>query len=392
MPDEGLTEHLNRLRTQAGNPSVRDLARLTERREPGRAMSRSTIQDKLSGKNLPRMWQTLAFVRACSDYAVSIGITLPNTDTDEQVWRERTQAAWTQAPLPAADAATAPEDAAVPEEVTASPRPAPETMPETDSPTSRLDPLMSAGLHDMVELLQASQGQPTAKWLPTLAEALREAGMSNAQFLQAASKEQPQEVTQSILGLAWSGEDQALNRLIALTAVNQSPESIPIILASLRRNGGQSGVGNEAADQLVSAISGKFPGSLYFPVSRYREIVYALRRATMENDITRLLEEVGERAYPNTLLEVAASLGESAWSDRYNIFQSVAKGNMRHLASTIKALPQAKALGLKPAETLDSIIYGIPDGQHANVAEYLRSHGLNEAADRVLELEGQPPF
>lgn len=397
LSDEGLAEHLNRLRAQAGNPSVRDLAKLTERREPGRAMSRSTIQDKLSGKNLPRMWQTLAFVRACADYAVSIGITLPDMDTDERVWRERTQAAWAQAPLPAADAATTLEETTAPEEVTAledltaSPRLAPETAPETESPTFSLDPLIKAGLHDMVELLQDSEGQATASWLPTLVETLREAEMSNEQFLLAASTEKPQDVAQNILSLAHFGEDQALHKLIVLTAVNQPPESIPIILAFLRRHR-EGGTGIRVADKLVSAISGKLSGSPYIATRRYTEVAYALRAATMENDVTRLLTDIGEQKLPQTLLEVAASFSESEWRDRDLVLESVAKGNRYHISLTIKALSMAKMFGLDPAKVLDRIIFGIPDGQHAGIAEYLRSQGLSEAADRVLELEDQPPF
>jgi len=73
LPTEELAEQLNRLRVRAGNPSVRELAKLTERQGPGRAMSRSTVQDKISGKSPPRLGQILALVQACADYANSIG-------------------------------------------------------------------------------------------------------------------------------------------------------------------------------------------------------------------------------------------------------------------------------------------------------------------------------
>src|SRR2546430_13056778 len=77
MPVEDLAEQLNRLRVRAGSPSVRELAKLTGRQGPGRAMSRSTVQDKISGKSLPRLGQILALVRACADHAKSIGVPLP---------------------------------------------------------------------------------------------------------------------------------------------------------------------------------------------------------------------------------------------------------------------------------------------------------------------------
>jgi hypothetical protein len=194
VPDEELTAQLNRLRAQAGNPSVRELAKLTERQGPGRAMSRSTVQDKLSGKNPPRLWQILVLVQACADYANSIGAPLPTEDTDEQVWREWSQAALVRIPFPA------------PADVTASPLPPPGDVAASPSPRWNLDPLIRAGLDDMVDLVQASEREPMADWLPTLAEALREAGMSNEQFLLAASKERPQDIVLTLLALAYYQE------------------------------------------------------------------------------------------------------------------------------------------------------------------------------------------
>lgn len=111
-----------------------------------------------------------------------------------------------------------------------------------------------------------------------------------------------------------------------------------------------------------------------------------------KNDVTRVLKGVGEHAHQNILLRLAASFAKSKWRDRESILGSVAKGSRYHLAVTIKALPEAESLGLDPADTLDRIIFGIPHGEHADVADYLREQGLNEAADRVLALEDEPPF
>lgn len=99
MSAEELTEQLKRLRARAGNPSVRELARLTERQGPGATMTRSTLQDKISGKNPPRLGQVLAIVRACAEHAKSIGAPLTAEDTDEQVWRQRVEGALAQPSL-----------------------------------------------------------------------------------------------------------------------------------------------------------------------------------------------------------------------------------------------------------------------------------------------------
>ena len=204
VPDEELTEQLNRLRARAGTPSVRELAKLTKRQGPGRAMSRSTVHDKLSGRTPPRLGQVLTLVQACADYAKSIGAPLPADDTDEQVWREWTQAALARTPLP------------VPADVTASALPVPGDRDASPSPRWDLDPLIRAGMDDMVDLVQVGEREPMADWLPTLAEALREAGMSNEQFLLAASKEHPQDIVSTLLALASDLRQSVTRRLPGL--------------------------------------------------------------------------------------------------------------------------------------------------------------------------------
>jgi hypothetical protein len=173
------------------------------------------------------------------------------------------------------------------------------------------------------------------------------------------------------------------------TDPREPPTSIPVILAYLRRKG-EGSAGIDAARELIDAISGASLTRRYIDAHKFVEIVRALRRATMEQDATQLLEDIGRKGYPVTLLELAASFGKSEQLDRDRILGSVATGSWQHLASTIKLLPQSKGLiqHLSAAKVLDIIIFGIPDGQHTDIAEYLQEQGLNEAANRVLELEG----
>lgn len=370
MPDKDLIGQLNRLRAQAGNPSVRELAQLTKRQGPGRAMSRSTIQDKISGKSAPRLGQLLALVRACADYAKSIGAPLDAQDTDEQVWRERAQAALVRTP-PASPAPVA---------TTASP-----------SPRWDMEPLIRAGLQDMVELVEASVGQPMADWLPALIEALGSAGMSNEQFLRAAAGEQPQEVAGSILALAASRAQQAANRLIYLSAVSQRAENIPVIIVLLRRKGGV-GRGTELADRLIDTITGKWSGSPGdIGLDGYLAIVRALRGATMDRDATRVLEGIGQHGRADLVLELAASFPDTPSGDRETVLSSVAKGSNAQLSSLLRALQTTTMDGIDRGKTADRIIFGIHPGTNPRVASYLESEGLHQEAQRVLELEGKPP-
>jgi hypothetical protein len=378
---EELTEQLTRLRARAGNPSVRELAKLTERQGPERAMSRSTIQDKFSGKSPSRLRQILALVQACADYANSIGAPLATEDTDGQLWRERVQAAQVRIPPPAPPPAPAPH-----------PSPSPVDVPASRPPRWDLDPLLRAGMNDMIDLVQTSKGKPTAEWLPILTEALREAGMSDEQFLKAASMEQPLNLVDSILALKYYQEEGAVDRLIYLCAINQPAESIPIIMALLRRKG-EDNIGAVLADQLIDTITGKrlgYPANI--GLHHYVAIVRALRSATMTRGAIQILEGIGQHGSPDLILELAASFPDSWSGDRQKVLESVGKGSGYHISSVLKTLQRTSLDDIDSKRTLDRIIVGIPIGRHREVASLLDMQELHEEAQRVLQLEDEPPF
>ena len=373
MTAEDLTQNLKRLRALAGNPSVRDLAKLTERQGPGRAMSRSTVQDKISGKNPPRLAQVLAIVQACADYAKSIGAPLATAETDEQIWRERTQAALAR---------------------TSSPPPV-----STDIPANRpvkqvtewdLNPLIRAGMYDMVQLVQASEGRPMAEWLPSLIHALDLAGMSKQQFLIAASMEQPKDLVESIMALINNSE--ALDMLMHLCARYQPSDSIPAIMVLLRRKTAAGSA--ELADRLIDLISEERSGPFWDAAEAEDNcipVVLALRSATLEKDVIRLLKGIGAHGSPDYILEVVASFPDNAWGDREKVLSSVAEGTDYHISSVLKELRETKLDGIDPKKTLDRVIFGIRS-RRQDIVSYLESQGLDEEARRVIELEDEPPF
>jgi hypothetical protein len=87
-PVAALAERLRALRMLAGNPSVNRLVELTARQGRGRAMRRSTIQDKLHGTTTPRLEHVLALVAACMEHAASIGNPLPPGAADADRWQQ----------------------------------------------------------------------------------------------------------------------------------------------------------------------------------------------------------------------------------------------------------------------------------------------------------------
>jgi hypothetical protein len=367
VPAEELATQLNRLRARAGNPSVREIAKLTERQAPGNAMSRSTVQDKISGKSLPRLGQVLAIVRACADYARSIGVPLAAEDTDEQAWRERVE-----------DASARPS----------SPSPAVAVGVTSNGPaTWDLDPLYHAGMHDMIDLVQASAGQPMAGWFLPLIEALALAKMPNLQFLKTASGEAASDLVESLTGLATFDMEDALNSLLNLCSRNQPAESIPVILVLLRRKDDEY----RLAERLISVLSGEH--THWFSIRRdIVKVVLALRRATLEKDANQLIEGIGKNGDPRFIFETAVSLQDILRGGNDTILRAVGKGGHWHLAQVLKALRVVTIEGINPKVSLDTIIFGIPTGKHEEVASYLARQALKEEADRCLELKDEPPF
>ena len=379
MPDEDLAAQLSRLRAQAGGPSVRVLAKLTERQGSERAMSRSTIQDKLSGRNPPRLGQVLALVQACADYATSIGPPLPAEETDEQIWRERTQAASRRTPRPA------------PADVSAGPPSTPKDVTANSSPRWNLA-RSSGPVDNMVDLVQARGHEPMADWLPILIEALREAEMSTEYFLAAASKDCPQDAVRTILALAYYQENKAADRLLFLCAVNQPAESIPIILALLRRRG-EGYVGVELAERLLDIFTGKgSPGLLKVDATRYVAVVSALRQAAMNIGAARLLQGLGEHGPSTLTLEVAASYPDTISGDRNTVLTSAGKRVRFDLYDLFRTLRRAEIDGLDPQKTRDHIIFAIPGGNYAETASFLKSMDMDEEAERILRIESELPF
>jgi len=249
-------------------------------------------------------------------------------------------------------------------------------------------------MYDMVDVVQANEHQPMASWLPTLIHALGSAGMSNEQFLTAASRESPPETVATIIALAASHETRAVERLVHLSAVNQPADHIPAIIVLLRRQRfPDPAVGVQLADLLINMLTGKQYGGLSnIGLDHYVSIVSALRSATMERDATRVLEGIGAHGRAKLVLELAASFPDKTYGDRETVLSSVAKGSDYHLKSLLEELRTTTIKGIDPKNTLDRIIFGIPYDKSQAIASYLQSEGMNEEAQRVLELEGQPPF
>jgi hypothetical protein len=105
-----------------------------------------------------------------------------------------------------------------------------------------------------------------------------------------------------------------------------------------------------------------------------------------------VLGGIGAYGRADLVLELAASFPDRIYGDRETILSSVARGSSYHLKSLLEELLTTTIKGIDPKTTLDRIIFGIPLGKSQEIASYLESEGMNSEAQRVLALEGEPPF
>jgi hypothetical protein len=252
-----------------------------------------------------------------------------------------------------------------------------------------LAPLYHAGMHDMIDLVQASAGQPMAGWFLPLIEALALAEMSNQQFLKAASVEPASDLVESLTVLATFGMEDTLKSLLRLCAQNQPAESIPVILVLLRRKNDEY----QLADRLMGVLSGEQRGVYWFSMRRdIAKVVLALHRATLKKDADQLIRGIGKYGEPSLIFNAIVSLEDPLRGSRDTILGAVGEGDKWHLAQVLKALGAGTREGISPKIFLDTIVFGIPAGKHEEVASYLAKQGLKEEADRCIELKDEPPF
>ncbi|MGC5345098.1 hypothetical protein [Streptomyces sp. DT171] len=377
MADDSLAKQLGRLRVRAGNPSLRDLEKLTDRQ--GRRMSRASIQDKFSGTSGLKMVQVLALVRACADYAHSIGAPLPPEDTDEQVWQEK------------AAHPTAPKNRHAVE-------PPHETAPQksqdqkTGNPSDLeelVPPLINAGMDDIVNLARQGADRPLETWLPAVVIALGHAHMDYQGFLNLAAHAPPSQIVKILESIAEDGPENIGNRYFQTCLLTQHPSEIPKLLVTLRRSEGE--LSFWYAHNFVDAILGKgdWLGGTRPDLA---DVLRALRAATLKDDADKLAENIGLHAWPRITLATAGAIPEAFLGDRELILHAGSQGGPHRLLRLIDCLKTEQIPGIESHTTLEYLLAAVPKGKHADFSRMLDDAGMQSEAQRLLELETEIPF
>ncbi|MFC9245185.1 hypothetical protein ACFT7S_14525 [Streptomyces sp. NPDC057136] len=377
MAEDSLAKQLGRLRVRAGNPSLRDLEKLTDRQ--GRRMSRASIQDKFSGNSGLKMVQLLALVRACADYARSIGAPLSPEDVDEQVWQEK------------AAHPTAPKNwhAVEPPHETDPKKSQDQGTGDPSDLQELIPPLINAGMDDIANLARQGAIRSLETWLPTVVVALGRAHMDYLGFLKLAAHAPPGQIVKILESIADDGPENIGNRYFQTCLLAQLPSEVPKLLVALRRNEGE--LSFWYAHHFVDAILGKgeWSGGTRPDLA---DVLRALRAATLKDDADELAENIGLHAWPRMALATAGAIPEAFLGDRELILHAGAQGGPHRLLRLINCLKTEQIPGIEPRATLEYLLTAVPKGKHADFSRILNDSGMQPEAQRLLELETEIPF
>ncbi|MET9598111.1 hypothetical protein [Streptomyces sp. NPDC006459] len=359
MADE-MASLLRTLRVRAGDPSYRTIERLISTQPRRGQMRRATIQEKITGKSSADLVQVLSIVEALSDYARSMGAPLADEEVDPRVWRDRFSeiADKGNSHLERAASAVSTADKSRPEWI--------------------MRHLRTAGMHDVIDFVNASQQRPLAEWLPEVIHSLKKAKMSLIEFLDPASRQSVPALVETVVALdagcggPVGGLDDPAQVMLHYAAKNHPAESVPVIVVALRR-----------AD--MEAFVPGFIGSVAQVASAPTLLVVidALRSASLSSDASEVLAAVGSKRKPDQIIDVVDLLHvECRDEDSRLILEEIGGMGPGVITDFCLTIPSSRA---NRAEILDRIANGMDWSEPERYMKYFEKNGEYGMANVVRE-------
>lgn len=374
--NDGLAKQLRDLQVRAGDPSVRELERLIGMQRRRQPMARSTIQEKLSGKSPAKLGQILAIVESIAEYGRINGTPLSPQEVEENSWRAKYVAAMGNRGRGGS------------------------TPLQNES--SRYDrawdpqPLLAAGMTDLVDLVSQSQGAPMSTWIPHVAAEMVTAEMSCNNLLEWVAKGDIKDTLDCIKALDqafplpnqgppklwdnWSaGYGATTEMLLRYVARIHGANSAPIVAVGLRR----TSLGHFVTTFLSNVATWHLAEDLAVAVQR-------LRSAELGKDANILLQFVGSNRMDSRVLEVVHHLiDNSSHDDAEWVLRGMGGGSPERL---VMALRDDKCDPMRKALT-----GSIPWDRRREFGNHLRAEGFSEIADSfdppsTGDYSDEPPF
>ncbi|MYX95675.1 hypothetical protein GT045_12845 [Streptomyces sp. SID486] len=360
----GLAKQLRDLRLRVGNPSVRELERLMHGAGRHRPMARSTIQDKLSGKSAASLHQLLSLVAAIAEFGRRHGTPLSTQEVDENSWRAK---------FVAANAKHSPISGI---------SPVAEIKHASIRKPLNLLPFQRAGMFDLVDLIEQSEGAPVSTWLPHVTGEMTKARIPCDSLMEWVAEGTPHEVIQCIIALdeAFPVEDtnnedpwfngntakkSAIVEMLLRYAARVHGSSTPVITAGLRR----ADAGEYVETFLTLIACWHLPPSL-------QGAVLDLNLAQLAEDAKNLLHHVGARRRSDRIMEVVRHFDEFGTSaERDIILAGMASDKERFMVGM-------KQTVLEP-ELQDALLASVQPHMRQILSEALNVAGMEEQGTQL---------
>ncbi|MFD0304691.1 hypothetical protein [Streptomyces sp. NPDC127119] len=334
-------------------------------------MARSTIQEKFSGKSPAKLQQVLSLVAAIAEYGRLHGTPLTPQEVDENSWRAKFVASnGTHAKPPLKGTLNPPNPSGM-----------------TIAQKWDLEPLERAGMTDLVDLIEQSQGAPPHTWITHVASEMRQAEMSCESLMEWAAKSQPADVVQCISALdqifpllgkdptswtAWSPDGTAtVSVLLRHTARLHGTRYAPVIVVGLRRS--KIGVYVRAFIRNVACWHLK---------QDIEVAVNNLKAAELTKDAMNLLRELGAARQPDRIMEVVRHFHDlGRMEERDAILGAMATESKRFMVGIHS---------LHGDPMLDKLIGAVPSDKRAEYKDKLNAKGHESIAAKIPPAP-QPP-
>ncbi|MFD7857322.1 hypothetical protein ACFV6B_23965 [Streptomyces microflavus] len=329
-------------------------------------MARSTIQEKLSGKSPAKLSQILAIVESIAEYGRINGTPLSPQEVEENSWRAKYVA--TMGNRGHAGSALS--------------RNEPSTYDRVWNP----QPLLAAGMTDLVDLVSQSQGAPMSTWVPHVATEMATAEMSCKNLMEWVAQGEIKDIIGCIKALDqafplpnqgppepwdnWStGYGATTEILLRYVARTHGRSSAPVVAVGLRR----ASLGYFVNTFLSNVASWHLAKNLAVAVQR-------LRSAELSKDAITLLRFVGSSRMDSRVLEVVHYfLDNNSDDDAKRILKGMGSESPERL---VIALRDDKCDPMR-----EDLIGSIPWNKHQEYGKHLRAEGFSDIADAF-----DPPF
>ncbi|MEV5860973.1 hypothetical protein AB0L83_14850 [Streptomyces sp. NPDC052071] len=323
-------------------------------------MARSTIQEKLSGKSPAKLSQILAIVESIAEYGRINGTPLSPQEVEENSWRAKYVAAMGNRGSTGS----------------ASLRNEPSTYDRVWNP----QPLLAAGMSDLVDLVSQSQGAPMSTWVPHVATEMATAEMSCKNLMEWVAQGEIKDILHCIKALDqafplpnqgppepwenWStGYGATTEILFRYVARTHGRNSAPVVTVGLRR----ASLGYFVNTFLASVARWHLATNLAVAVQR-------LRAAELGKDANTLLLFVGSTRMDTRVLEVVHHfLDNNSDKDAERVLEGMSSGSPERL---VIALRDDKCDPMREA-----LINSIPWNKHSEYGNHLRAEGFSEIAN-----------